>query len=62
RPKGITSSSPSPKLLLSLEVLNIFDMKNTISYTWIDPGNHIWERVPTRLTPRTFNARLRIQF
>ncbi len=60
--KSTADNNLLPKLALSLEVLNIFDMKNTISYTWIDPGTHLWERVPTRLTPRTFNTRLRVQF
>lgn len=60
--KGLGISSQPPKLLLSLEFLNIFDMTNTIAYTWVDPGTHIWERIPTRLTPRTINARLRVQF
>ncbi|MEO0740311.1 MAG: TonB-dependent receptor [Bacteroidota bacterium] len=44
---------------LTVEVLNIFNFRNTIAYSWI--GNN-WQRVPTRLTPRTVNARLRVNF
>ena len=43
---------------LTLEVLNLFDMDNTVTYTW--QGD--WTRVPKRLTPRTLNARARLTF
>lgn len=43
---------------LTLEVLNMFDMDNTVTYSW--EGD--WTRVPKRLTPRTLNARLRMTF
>ena len=46
------------KLNLTLEVLNVFDMDNTVTYTW--EGD--WTRVPKRLTPRTLNARARLTF
>jgi outer membrane receptor protein involved in Fe transport len=46
------------KLNLTLEVLNLFDMDNTVAYTW--EGD--WSRVPKRLTPRTLNARVRLTF
>ncbi len=46
------------ELSLTAEVLNIFDMTNTVAYTWDGAFN----RIPTRLTPRTINARLRITF
>ncbi|NBC17652.1 MAG: TonB-dependent receptor, partial [Bacteroidetes bacterium] len=42
-------------LELTGELLNVFDMTNTVAYTWIPNREGIWERVPTRLTPRTFN-------
>ncbi len=45
-------------LELTLEVLNLFDMDNTVAYSW--EGD--WTRVPKRLTPRTLNARLRMTF
>ena len=46
---------------LTLEVLNLFDMDNTVAYTWTGTGNDI-TRVPKRLTPRALNARLRMTF
>jgi len=50
------------RLDLTLEILNIFDMTNTVSYTWVPDGGNEWTRIPKRLTPRTLNARVRIQF
>jgi hypothetical protein len=47
---------------LTLEVLNIFDMTNTVSYTWVPDGSNEWTRIPKRLTPRMLNARVRVQF
>ncbi len=47
---------------LTAELLNVFDMTNTVAYTWVPNGDGIWQRVPTRLTPRTFNIRARIDF
>lgn len=49
-------------LFLTFEVLNVFDMINTVSYSWIPNQSGIWTRVPTRLTPRTFNVRARVDF
>jgi len=43
---------------LTVEVLNLFDMDNTVAYTWTED----FTRVPQRLTPRTLNARLRLTF
>lgn len=45
-------------LELTLEVLNLFDMDNTVDYSWAGD----WTRVPKRLTPRTLNARLHLTF
>ncbi len=50
------------KLELTAELLNVFDMTNTVAYAWIPDAEGIWQRVPTRLTPRTFNVRLRVAF
>lgn len=61
----LTPRSPTgnPVVLeLTGEVLNVFDMTNTISYSYIADGNNIWQRVPTRLTPRTVNVRMRLSF
>ena len=43
---------------LTAEVLNLFDMVNTVAYDWDADFN----RVPTHLTPRTINVRMRLKF
>ncbi|HEX7072101.1 MAG TPA: TonB-dependent receptor [Rhodothermales bacterium] len=48
------------RMQLTAELLNVFDMINTVAYSWIPGAEGIWHRVPTRLTPRTFNVRLRV--
>jgi hypothetical protein len=53
--KGI---SKPVTLDLTLEVLNLFDMDNTVAYTWTED----FTRVPKRLTPRALNARVRLTF
>jgi hypothetical protein len=50
------------RLELTAELLNVFDMTNTVAFTWVPNGDGIWQRVPTRLTPRTFNVRARMAF
>ena len=50
------------RLELTAELLNVFDMVNTVAYAWIPDAQGVWQRVPTRLTPRTFNVRLRATF
>ena len=50
------------RLGLTAEVLNVFDQSNTIAYSFIDSGQGFFEGVPTRLTPRTVNVRLRLDF
>ncbi len=50
------------RLSLTAELLNVFDMTNTVAYTWVPNGDGIWERIPTRLTPRTFNVRARLEY
>ncbi len=47
---------------LTGELLNVFDMSNVISYSWFPDQEGTWQRVPTRLTPRTFNVRLSVDF
>ncbi|MFT5144590.1 MAG: hypothetical protein ACI80V_001366 [Rhodothermales bacterium] len=49
-------------LEVTFEILNVFDMTNTVSYSWIPDAAGIWTRVPTRLTPRTVNVRARLNF
>ncbi len=64
--KRITLFQPNQRqpvgLELTAEVLNVFNMVNTVAYTWVPDGNGIWTRIPTRLTPRTLNVRARIVF
>ena len=50
------------KLNLTLEVLNLFDMTNTVAYKWVPDQENNWTRIPKRLTPRTLNARVRLTF
>ncbi|MDX1439311.1 MAG: TonB-dependent receptor, partial [Rubricoccaceae bacterium] len=58
-----TGPTGNPMLLkLTAEVLNVFNMKNTITYSWVADGNGCFEGVPTRLTPRTVNVRVRLDF
>ena len=49
-------------LELTAEILNLFDMVNTVAYSWIPDASGIWQRIPTRLTPRTVNVRLTARF
>ncbi len=60
----LTENALSRPLTLEMtaELLNVFDMTNTVAYAWVPDSGGIWQRVPTRLTPRTFNIRLRATF
>ena len=52
-------------LLATVEVLNVFDQTNTVAYSWVESnegGQRVFTAVPTRLTPRTLNVRLRVDF
>ncbi len=49
------------RLDLTAEILNVFDITNTIAYAWVPDATGRWQRLPTRLTPRTINVRLRVQ-
>lgn len=52
--------APGWRAYASAEVLNLFDMVNTIAYAWYVDAQGAWQRVPTRLTPRLVNFRLRL--
>ncbi len=52
-------SLPIAAIELTAEVLNIFDVTNTVAFSWVPDGSGIWQRIPTRLTPRTVNVRIR---
>jgi hypothetical protein len=57
------SADNNPVMLqLTGEILNVFDMVNEVAYSWVPDLNGIWNRIPTRLTPRTINLRARIEF
>ena len=59
----LTSSTNAPiQLQLTGEILNLFNMVNTVSYYWVPDQSGIWNRIPSRLTPRTINLRLRLEF
>lgn len=49
-------------LWISLEVLNLLDVNNTISYLWVkDVAGYQWA-VPNYLTPRQINLKIHIDF
>ena len=50
------------RLELTGEILNVFNMVNTVAYSWIPRSDGIWTRIPTRLTPRTINVRMGLWF
>jgi hypothetical protein len=60
----VVEHGPNGPLTLRLtgEILNVFDMVNTVDYSWVPNASGIWVRVPTRLTPRTVNVRAAITF
>ena len=60
--KSVTVKEDALQLELTAEMLNVFDMQNTVAYSWVPDADGIWQRVPTRLTPRTINVRLRVVF
>jgi hypothetical protein len=62
--KKITPTQTNSKIAIELtaEILNVFDMVNTVSYSWVPDASGIWQRIPTRLTPRTFNVRATVRF
>ncbi|MDT0631547.1 TonB-dependent receptor [Rubrivirga sp. S365] len=61
-----TAPTGAPLLLrATVEVLNVFDQKNTVAYSWVEQveeGRRQFTAVPTRLTPRTLNVRFRVAF
>jgi hypothetical protein len=47
---------------LGIEALNIFQMNNTISYSWIETLGGGSYSIPNRLTPLQLNAKLEVKF
>lgn len=49
-------------LWVSVEVFNLLQIRNTISYTWVKDVNNIQYGVPSYLTPRQLNIKLIAEF
>jgi hypothetical protein len=47
---------------ISLEVLNLLQVSNTISYLWVKDVNNRQYAVPNYLTPRQLNLKISVQF
>ena len=58
----LTRTSRLESIWLSLEVLNLFGIENTISYTWIQELSGNFIAVPNTLTNRFFNIKLTFRF
>ena len=58
----LTDRARPLSLEVTSELLNVFDIINTVAYSWVPDATGIWQRLPTRLTPRTFNVRVRVSF
>jgi hypothetical protein len=46
---------------ISLEVFNLFQISNTVSYIWVEDVNNREYAVPNYLTPRTLNIKLIVE-
>ncbi len=65
--EGTTFSSKNPlrgfkNMWLSLEVFNLLQIYNTVSYIWIKDVNYTQYAVPNYLTPRLLNLKLIAEF
>ncbi len=49
-------------LLISVEVFNLLQISNTVSYLWVTDINNKQQPVPNYLTPRQFNVKLLATF
>jgi hypothetical protein len=47
---------------LTLEVANVFNYKNVLSYSWVSNMEGAYYVIPNYLTPRLFNVKLRFEF
>jgi hypothetical protein len=47
---------------ISLEVFNLLQINNTVSYLWVTDINNQQYAVPNYLTPRQFNLKLQATF
>ncbi len=58
----LTGASRLESIWLSLEILNLFGIENTISYTWLQELSGNFIAVPNTLTNRFFNLKLTFRF
>ena len=47
---------------LSLEVFNLFNYKNVVSYLWVSDYDNVYYGVPNFLTARQLNLKLTVSF
>jgi hypothetical protein len=47
---------------ISLEIFNLFQISNTVSYIWVKDINNREYAVPNYLTPRQLNLKLTVEF
>jgi len=59
-PKNILRAFKS--MWISLEIFNLLQLSNTISYLWVTDINNRQYAIPNYMTPRTLNVKLKAQF
>ena len=47
---------------LTVELANVFNYKNVLSYSWVSDTEGRFYKIPNYLTPRLFNVKLRFEF
>jgi hypothetical protein len=47
---------------VSLDIFNLFGIKNTVSYTWVKDVYNNYNAIPNYLTPRLINLKVSIEF
>ncbi len=60
--KNILKSKTIKNAFIALEVFNLFNISNTISYTWVNDVNGRQYAVPNYLTSRRINLKLALAF
>ena len=59
---NMTRSKAIKNAFLSLEIFNLFNIDNTISYTWVNDVHNRQYAVPNYLTSRRINLKLAVEF
>ena len=49
-------------ILLTVEVFNLFNYRNVVSFTWVADYSGIYYPVPNYLTARQLNLKLTLEF